>query len=189
MNCRLCGRELPDSRRARCNSCNTKIRRVRVKNAAITYLGGKCIRCGWDKHPAGLEFHHRDPNQKDFTIGMVANKSWDVIKPELDKCDLLCSCCHRIEHSNRTEQRWLDEAAKYNGRVLEFGWKPKTVKSRHCLECGKTIGVRSSRCRVCAGKMNALVGTGGVEPPSPVFQTSAKTASATSPCTRQPAAV
>jgi hypothetical protein len=119
MPCRLCSRDLPDSRRQRCNSCNTKIRRIRAKAAAIAYLGGKCVRCGYDKHPAALEFHHRDPNEKDFTIADVANRAWEVIRMELDKCDLLCSNCHRIEHSNRTEQKWLEEAANYEGRIFE----------------------------------------------------------------------
>lgn len=118
--CRLCDNEFKDyqgRKRTRCGSCNTKIRRIRAKQAAIDVLGGKCIRCGYKDHPAALEFHHVSGN-KEFTIGGVANKSWDVIKKELDKCILLCSNCHRIEHSNRTEQKWLDEAATYKGRLL-----------------------------------------------------------------------
>lgn len=115
INCYLCNRKTI-ARRRRCNSCNTKIRRIRTKNAAIEYLGGKCKRCGYDKHPAAMEFHHlRD---KDFTIANVANKSWDVIKKELDKCELLCSNCHRIEHSNRTDAKFVEAAADYKGKVL-----------------------------------------------------------------------
>ena len=33
--------------RMRCGSCNTKIRRYRAKAAAVKYLGGKCVTCGW----------------------------------------------------------------------------------------------------------------------------------------------
>src|SRR5271157_3000322 len=177
MYCRLCNRELPDKRRYRCNSCNTKIRRVRAKNAAIAYLGGKCMRCGYAGHPAAFEFHHRDPEQKDFTIGGVANRSWEVIQAELDKCDLLCSNCHRIEHSNRTEEKWLKEAAMYNGRKLEFGAMEKLpVNPRQCSDCGEEINQRSMRCRVCAGRMNnlkKLVGSGALESPSPALQAGA----------------
>lgn len=115
IKCCLCERKT-SARRRRCNSCNTKIRRIRTKNAAIEYLGGYCKRCGYNSHPAALEFHHlRD---KDFTIADVANKSWDLVKKELDKCELLCSNCHRIEHSNRTEEKFMKEAAEYKGRIL-----------------------------------------------------------------------
>jgi hypothetical protein len=116
--CCLCSKVFEDDRnRSRCQSCNTKIRRVRAKTAAIKYLGGKCVRCGYDKHPAAFEFHHCK-GEKDFNIGNVANRAWELIKRELDKCILLCSNCHRIEHSNRTEQKVLEEAAKYEGRIL-----------------------------------------------------------------------
>jgi hypothetical protein len=118
--CKLCGGGLGKNirHRTRCQSCNTMIRRIRAKNAAIMYLGGKCIQCGYDKHPAGLEFHHCK-GEKDFTIGGVANRAWEYIKRELDKCVLLCSICHRIEHSKRTRQVFLDEAALYKGRTFE----------------------------------------------------------------------
>lgn len=43
------------------------------------------------------DFHHLDPNQKDFSIGKQS-KSFAVIRSELDKCVLLCSNCHRKRH-------------------------------------------------------------------------------------------
>ena len=43
---------------------------------------------------AAMEFHH--VNGKDFSIGNIANRKWEVIKKELDKCELLCSNCHRL---------------------------------------------------------------------------------------------
>lgn len=120
MICRVCGKEYECQRkRTRCNSCNTKIRRHRTKLAAIKYLGGKCNRCGYNKHTAALEFHHKNITEKDFNIGNVANKSWLLIKKELDKCELLCSNCHRIEHSNRDETEFLAEVQNYKGKLLE----------------------------------------------------------------------
>lgn len=118
--CRLCDKKISDNlkNRFRCHSCNTKIRRVRAKQAAIKYLGGECKKCGYNKHPAAMDFHHRDVSDKDFNIGAAANKKWEVIKKELDKCDLLCANCHREEHSNRTEEKVLKEVALYKGRLL-----------------------------------------------------------------------
>lgn len=58
-----------------------------------------CIQCK-ENHPACLEFHHRDSDQKDFNISTaVANGlSIDNIEKEIAKCDVLCSNCHRKLH-------------------------------------------------------------------------------------------
>ena len=120
MICRLCQKEFKDyqnKKRTRCGSCNTKIRRIRNKQAAISLLGGKCSQCGYSEHLAALEFHHTS-NNKEFNIGDVANKSWNSIKNEISKCQLLCSNCHRIFHSNRNESKWIKEAKKYQGKML-----------------------------------------------------------------------
>ena len=109
LNCKICQKEfnqLQERNRSVCNSCNTKKRRYKNKLRAIELLGGCCERCGYDKHPAALEFHHRNPEEKSFTIGMVGNKSWSVIVEELKKCELICSNCHNIEHSNRFDINW-----------------------------------------------------------------------------------
>lgn len=82
-----------------CGSCRTKLRRRRQKQRAIDYLGGKCIICGFDKHPAALTFHHRDPSTKGFEVSKYIQIAWSRVVVELDKCDLLCANCHIIEHT------------------------------------------------------------------------------------------
>lgn len=60
----------------------------------------KCVRCG-ENHPGCLDFHHRDPETKLFAISKGvgrANKSWESIQAEINKCDVLCANCHRKEH-------------------------------------------------------------------------------------------
>ena len=44
-------------------------------------------------------FHHLDPELKDFGISGNANRSWDKIQVELDKCVLLCANCHSEVHA------------------------------------------------------------------------------------------
>ncbi|MBI4119777.1 MAG: HNH endonuclease [Parcubacteria group bacterium] len=83
-------------------------------------MGGKCTTCGWSGNQAALQFHHKDSKEKDFTIGNVANKSWDSIKAEMQKCILLCANCHTIKHSTKSGERFLKEALSYEGRMLEF---------------------------------------------------------------------
>ena len=116
--CIVCHKKMADNPRnlSKCGSCMTAIRRYLTKQKAIAFLGGKCKRCGYSAHPAALEFHHR--SGKDFAIGQVANKSWSVIVKELKKCDLLCSNCHRIEHSKRTAEFIVIAAKHYNGKFI-----------------------------------------------------------------------
>lgn len=58
----------------------------------------KCERCG-ENHPACLDFHHLDPNEKEMSIATMAGLfSLDRIKEEASKCIVLCSNCHRKEH-------------------------------------------------------------------------------------------
>jgi hypothetical protein len=115
--CNICGRTDNKNNRI-CNSCKTKIRRYRTKRKAVELLGGKCNRCGWDDHLAALEFHHTDDN-KEFGFGSMANKKWEVIRKEAMKCELLCSNCHRIEHSSRYNESFVNEVNNYRGRLLE----------------------------------------------------------------------
>jgi hypothetical protein len=83
-------------------------------------LGGKCKKCGFSGNQAALQFHHKNSKEKDFTIGNVANKSWDSIKKEIQKCLLLCANCHMIEHSTKDGEKFIKEALNYKGRKLKF---------------------------------------------------------------------
>ena len=88
--------------RLRCAKCVTvgvQKRRKKLKQMALEYKGGQCIKCGYNKSIRALVFHHTDPKEKDFGIGANGiTYSWKRVKQELDKCDLLCSNCHAEEH-------------------------------------------------------------------------------------------
>ena len=60
-----------------------------------------CIQCG-EAHPACLDFHHRNPSEKDINLGEIFIHGWGLprILAELGKCDVLCSNCHRKLHWN-----------------------------------------------------------------------------------------
>lgn len=85
-----------------CASAESAERKRKLKMSCVAYLGGSCIRCGYNKCLGALEFHHRDPSKKDFGIANFrGSKLTNTITNELDKCDLLCSNCHREEHWNK----------------------------------------------------------------------------------------
>lgn len=125
--CNKCNRDLPKSewfpsawkgrKAARCKSCHWEYYKGRVQddsNYFLKYQNARrkvgyeritalksslgCQRCGYNEHPAALDFHHRDPSQKKMGIPNVWNLSWEKALLEIAKCDLLCSNCHRIHH-------------------------------------------------------------------------------------------
>lgn len=73
-------------------------RRRRTKIKAVEYKGGKCEFCGYNRCLMALDFHHRDPSIKEFSISRVT-ASWKRVKKELDKCVLACATCHREIHA------------------------------------------------------------------------------------------
>ena len=51
--------------------------------------------CGYDRHPAALQFHHIDPDAKRFAVGgSGATRGLAALRAEAAKCVLLCSNCH-----------------------------------------------------------------------------------------------
>ena len=84
-----------------CKSCFSKKRVeefINKKLKAINYLGGSCVVCGYKRYYGALEFHHTDPSKKDVSWRDLRKRSWDRIIIELDKCELLCSNCHKEVH-------------------------------------------------------------------------------------------
>lgn len=60
----------------------------------IALLGGECKHCGAKEN---LEFDHTDPTTKSFEIMASYSLPMEQLKPELDKCQLLCDPCHNLK--------------------------------------------------------------------------------------------
>jgi hypothetical protein len=75
-------------------------KRDALKRRMIEHRGSACTRCKRTLedfgHPAAFDFHHRDPSEKRFNVCGNYTRSWAVLEAELQKCDLICACCHRI---------------------------------------------------------------------------------------------
>lgn len=100
--CKYCDKTFTDERRpnsTQCPSCQVSKRRWSRKRECVDYLGGQCQRCGWDKHLAGLQFHHLRDKKFELNANGLLLK-WKRLVVELQKCILLCACCHAIEGSN-----------------------------------------------------------------------------------------
>jgi hypothetical protein len=94
-----CKREkITDDEKKVKNYQKVKYFRNKIKERSVEYKGGKCIVCGYDRCIKALEFHHTNPEEKDFTVGSNTNRAWEKIKKEIDKCVLVCANCHREIH-------------------------------------------------------------------------------------------
>lgn len=110
--CSQCYRELPLSEfysrgngklRAECKDCHKNMVKEsyqRRKQFVSNYKSEQgCSKCG-DKRSYVLDFHHRDPEEKNDTIARLTSNSSKLtkIKEEMEKCEVLCANCHREFH-------------------------------------------------------------------------------------------
>jgi hypothetical protein len=82
----------------RCCRCRveavTEARR-RLKRILVREAGGKCVICGYDRCEAALQFHHLDPEEKEFAISHGGvTRELEALREEVKKCILVCANCH-----------------------------------------------------------------------------------------------
>jgi transposase len=82
----------------RCKRCRSEAvarRRRKVKTILVAEAGGRCVRCGYDRNPAALQFHHLDPETKRIALSARGIAyALDTVREEAQKCVLLCATCH-----------------------------------------------------------------------------------------------
>lgn len=69
-------------------------RKQKVKQLLVEEAGGCCAVCGYDRCIINLTFHHVDPAQKSFGLGMHTTKALATYREEIQKCVLVCANCH-----------------------------------------------------------------------------------------------
>lgn len=107
------------TRQTHCKSCRKEVDAAFWQKKAAEYIPKKrerkalvradireiksllvCELCGENTIEC-LDFHHRDPDQKERSIANAANRGWSVerIQKEMAKCSVLCANCHRKLHA------------------------------------------------------------------------------------------
>lgn len=57
-----------------------------------------------------LDYHHKNPLEKEFTIGRASTRSQEALQEEISKCIILCANCHReFHHLNKSKELSLEE--------------------------------------------------------------------------------
>ena len=75
---------------------------AKMRAAVDAFKDVPCMDCGRRYPSCVMDFDHRDPTAKAFSIGMmITNTSLDALLAEIAKCDVVCSNCHRIRTANQ----------------------------------------------------------------------------------------
>ena len=101
----------------RCKKCLVEYdyqKRHRIKEQLVEYKGGKCEICGYNKCLNALDFHHRNPEEKEYALNTANyNKSFEKLKKEVDKCILVCANCHREIHEEERDKEFLKTKTQF----------------------------------------------------------------------------
>jgi hypothetical protein len=130
-----------------------ELERVRVRQAAtLEYLRDlrrrPCQDCGGTFPPWVMDFDHRDPREKKFSIaaGKVLLKPRATLLEEIAKCDIVCANCHALRtyewvRANKATLSWF--AVGVSARIEEKRayWKANTdllakLRDVPCMDCG-----------------------------------------------------
>lgn len=116
------------------NYRNSRRCKKNLKEKLVEYKGGKCEKCGYNKCITALEFHHINPEEKEFNID--GRSSFEKSKKEVDKCILVCANCHReihyeiqLEKQKEEEEKEKKIYAKIMSNRASFG--VRKIKNSH----------------------------------------------------------
>jgi hypothetical protein len=147
--------------------------RKRIKIALVKACGEKCQYCNQTFEPYVYDFHHKNPEEKNFGIagqGITHSKA-DVAK-EAKKCIMVCANCHRIiEYENidcsnidnifneEIYYQTLEELTNKNSKIIKetksqiISKKPERsilkeqIRTMPFLQIGKFYGVSDNAIR------------------------------------------
>ena len=108
------------------------IRDRQAKRNRQTWLNslkaGPCVDCHNNYPPCCMDFDHV-LGTKIKGIGQLLGCSKEVVLSEIAKCDLVCSCCHRVRTHNQVPESTYP-------RKREFYQKIALLKQDSCMDCG-----------------------------------------------------
>lgn len=82
-------------------------------------LSHGCADCGYNKHPAALDFDHLPGTVKVRDIKSGQQLGWVALLEEIAKCEVVCANCHRIRTSERRREVMsvsISQSLSENGR-------------------------------------------------------------------------
>ena len=128
-----------------------EIARVRKRQAVRTEFLRQlrdvpCADCGRRFQPYQLDFDHRDPSTKSFSLcsGRATLKSEAQLLAEAAKCDVVCAVCHRLRTRRQHRERLARHVHATGPRVAarREHWRHSAdlldqLRSVPCADCGE----------------------------------------------------
>ena len=111
---------------------NKRRRQERYEEIRLLKKGVPCKDCGKTFPPYVMDYHHRDPKAKFLQIPTIVKRMypWEKVLEEISKCDLLCSCCHRLKtYFGRNTYKSL--RFRYHSTILD-----ELKSATPCSDCG-----------------------------------------------------
>ena len=107
-------------------------RRKEFKAIIDSKKDGPCIVCKIKYSPEAMDLCHRDSKDKLFRISDAGKRiySKDTLLSEIDKCDLYCANCRKIQE--------LKDIIKSDDKKKKLRLLIDGLKNVPCAECGKT---------------------------------------------------
>lgn len=115
--------------------------------------GNRCCICGYNRTVSALEFHHINPEEKEYGIaaqGTCHNIQRDIA--EIRKCVLVCANCHREIHEGFYNAEQLKKYQKFDEEFInQLTAPPKSQVPQFCSKCGASISGdgRTGMCLSC----------------------------------------
>ncbi len=117
--------------------------RDEIRRHVIQYLQmHPCVDCGCTDIVV-LEFDHQGNKVADISTYAMGGRSWEVVKAEIDKCEVRCANCHRL----RTAEGWGSRRLLEEAIALAplAGLAPAARPMQLLLETSLPL----RECRVC----------------------------------------
>jgi hypothetical protein len=110
--------------------CDHDNRHSKDKEEILRQLGfNGCHKCGyWGNNFASIDFHHKNGENKKFMICNVISRHMRVsiadLFNEIEKCDILCRNCHRLQHFD------VDYFDKCKNKIIQKSKSYKEIQKK-----------------------------------------------------------
>ena len=128
------------------------------KSDLVKVLGGKFQICGFNLFQDAIEFHHENPEEKEYGLSSGNCRKLENDLIEAKKCYLVCANCHRGIHagfySNPSHHVFDENLAK---ELIQKRDQLSIKTKKYCIDCGIEIDKGATRCEQCAHLFNRKV--------------------------------
>lgn len=135
--CTICKTNSRIQNSSRCRECNSAYNQKSYRSGGFVFKNSKrrqdfinaikdlpCQDCERKFPPECMDFDHRDPELRSFSVKLTAvgfsEEKMRKLMLEVSKCDLVCANCHRIRTKNGVRSGLIKCGSRSNGKTSAF---------------------------------------------------------------------